>query len=297
VTLRGAPAATREAVTRALFARLGADSYLCLDIHLNTMAVMEVRSGTVVRWFRQAVQPEWIKQGDLVNPEALAEMLRAGVAARGMRGRRVRMTLSDQAAVIRRVTLPLMSKRDLSGGMMYAAEREMPFPPQRAVYAWDVLSTNGSVTVAIAGAWKDVVDRAASVVFQAGLTPTVIEPRSVALGRALNSENAVIVDGSREWLDLTVLAGGHPVFTDTALRRSGLDGAATEVTALIDRGIRQVPMAVSYPILLLGDLEAQVERIDFPARPGTSLLNGKSPDQPQDLPTAAFLANFGLAMR
>ena len=98
-------------------------------------------------------------------------------------------------------------------------------------------------------------------------------------------------------MDLTVLAGGHPVFTDSAPRKPGLDSAAADVNALVDRGIRQVPMAVSYPVLLLGDLEAQLEHIGLQARRGTSLLNGRAPEQPQDLPTAAFLANFGLAMR
>jgi len=275
----------------------GTEPYLCVDIHLGQMAAIEVRSGAVVRWFREPIRPEWMKQGDPVAVSALAQVLRGGVQAAGMRSRQVRLTLCDEAAVVRRVRMPVMAKKDLAGAMRFAAEREMPFPPQRAVYAWDVVSTEGSLTISVAAAWKDVVDRAAAVVVQAGLVPTVIEPRSIALGRALNSENAIIVDGSAGMLEMTVLAAGHPVYSDSIPRNSESNGQAVDIEALISRGHRHFPAAASSPVLLVGDLESELDQVRVRARRGTSLLNGTSPARPPDLPAAGFLANFGLAMR
>jgi hypothetical protein len=243
-----------------------------------------------------------MRNGDAVEPSALGELVKHSLAFAGMEARSARMALPDEAAVSRLLTLPPMPRRDLLRAVHYAAERHIPFPLDRARWSWDVVEHSPeAIKVYVVAAWRDVVDRYAEVARSAGLEPGVLEPRSIAVARAVNQEYAVLVDGGQRRLHLTLMVGGQPALVDGATvgpephdRREALD-------RLLQRAFRYQsgsggPTRLA-PVLFAGELETAGIQLPVAGGAVSEVLNGHLPAAPNGFPAGRFLANLGLAMR
>jgi type IV pilus assembly protein PilM len=273
----------------------------CLDFGRDQVAVLEVTEGAVTAWATHRVPDGLIRNGDPTEPAVLAQVLGRALAAAGISARRARMTLPDDAAVSRHIRLPAMSNRDLARAIHYEAERHLPIRIDRACWSWDVVERSRShIHVYLVAAWRDVVQHHAEVVRHAGLEPEVLEPRSVAVARAVNQERALLVDASAKRLHLTLVVGGQPVFTDE--QDSGEDETERKeaLDRLLQRAFRYQTTAGSprmAPVLLAGGLEDADLSLPVPGGAVSSLLNGHLPNAPDRFHAASYLANLGLAMR
>jgi prepilin-type N-terminal cleavage/methylation domain-containing protein len=216
---------------------------------------------------------------------------RAGIEARA-----ARLTISDEAAVVRAVELPRMPPRHLARAVPYLAERLLPFQADRARLGWAVLERRPDRTsILLACAWRDVVERLAGAACQAGLDPQVIEPRSVALGRALAWHRGLLFDVERGFVQLTVLAPTHPVFNDQARCSTG-DELRT-MRLLVTRAPDPVGPEAVFVAGALEDAMLRGEGAVRDARSAALRLNGHGPARPPDMPSGLLLAPLGLAMR
>jgi len=214
----------------------------------------------------------------------LAQFLARTLAAAGIGARRARMTLPDDAAVSRHITLPPMSNRDLARAIRFEAERHLPIRIDRACWSWDVIERSAAgIQVYLVAAWRDVVQHYADVARIAGLEPEVLEPRSVAVARAVNQDRALLVDSSARRLHLTLLVGGQPVFTDD--QDSGVDVADRQeaLDRLLQRAFRYQTTAGNTrmaPVLLAGGLETAALSLPVAGGAVSTVLNGHLPNAP-----------------
>jgi Type IV pilus assembly protein PilM len=279
---------------------IGSESFVCLDFTLDRLAAVEVADGRVLRWMVEPLVAGSLRGGDPVDRDQLAGDLRSALQRAGIGAKKARIAISDDAAVVRVIEVPRIPNRHMAGAIRYLSEQETPFPQGRASLAWDVIERHqNTVRVYLAAAWRDVVQRLADVARAAGLEPQVMEPRSLAIIRAIGQDQAIVLDVGEMVARLTYASRTETPFTDQVpVLGDGEWGAANLMLGRALRGHRGVPP----PVLLAGALEAgantpEAALLSVSASPASSALNGHVPGRPAGLPGGALLAPLGLAIR
>ncbi|MBO0729892.1 MAG: pilus assembly protein PilM [Acidimicrobiaceae bacterium] len=272
--------------------------FVCLDFGLDRLCAIEVSEGRVVRWAVQRLLPGTVRGGDPDNPSALADGIRWALQRAGITAKRARIAVSDDAAVVRVVEMPRMPTRHLPGALRYLSEQQTPFPAGQASLAWDVVDREAtSQHVYLAAAWKDVVNRLATAARAAGLEPVIIEPHSLAVGRALGQREALVVDATEGRARLLHLNPTQAPLTDeTELPPNGEWEA---LNRMLERALRN--QRCSLPLLFAGELESMadspnVSSLNMRAEPASHALNGQGPTRPPGMPSGSLLGPLGLAM-
>lgn len=276
------------------------DAVLCLDLNVDRVAALEVAAGRIRAWTIGHLAPDSLRGGDPRDPAQLAADLRSALRPAGIRATRARVTLSDDATVVRVTSLPRMPRRHLRGAVRYLAEQQTPFPTDRSALAWDVIEEGPEkITISLAVAWRDVVQRLAAAVAQAGFKVESIEPRSIAVARALGLDQALILDTEGPHARLTYASRLQAPFADQLPLRRGAEWEVLDrLLARALQGQRGKPP----PVLLAGELETaatsgRLATLAVEARPASLVLNGRGPLRPEDLPGGALLAPLGLSMQ
>jgi hypothetical protein len=271
-------------------------SMVCLDLSLDRLAVIQVDGGAIEHWAVQPVDRGLLRHGDPVDPELMASAIRRTLDIAGITGRRARLTLPDEAAVVRVVTLPRMPARHLARAVPFAAEQALPFQPGQARLGWDVTArTARETTVLLVCAWKDVVDRLTEAATLAGLDPEVIEPRSLALGRALGGQDALVFEASDHAVQMSVLSVTQPIYSDQVACRPGEEARA--IRLLLDRARKERKEELVLVAGRLEDVLAAGHLTGMRIGSAGSALNGHGPARPAGMPSNMLLACLGLATR
>jgi type IV pilus assembly protein PilM len=275
----------------------------CLDFGLGQLTFLQVANGAVNAWGSRPLPEMLLRNGDPYEPAALGEVVRQSLSIAGIDARRARMTIPDEATVSRQVTMPPMRRRDLARAMGFEAERLLPFPIERARWSWDVIErTPDKVKIYLAAAWGDVVDHYIEVARCAGLQPEVLEPRSLAVARAVDCDQALLIHGGAQRLHLTLISGGQPIFMDEQARGRTFAELRESLDQLLQRAFRYQSTNMRAasrmaPVLLAGDLESTELPLPVHGQPVTRVLNGHLPSAPSGFRAGNYLANLGLGAR
>jgi Tfp pilus assembly PilM family ATPase len=276
--------------------------FVCLDFGVERLSVLEVAHGKVTAWGDRTLPRGYVRSGDIDDPAAIGAVVKETLAGAGIKARRARLALPDEAVVIRFVKLPSMRRGELGRAMSFAIERESPFPLERACWSWDVAGADrGQTVVCVALAWRDVVERWTAALRLAGLVEESVEPRSMALARCLDSAPALVLDASPRLVQLTLLEPRRPPLVDSLQLIAGGPDLTQALERLMQRADRHLTnhgaSSVDAPLVLAGDLETASLEWTVPVRPASAVLNGHGPVRPPGLPAGGQLANLGSAMR
>ena len=258
----------------------GRQSVVCLDFGRDRLSALEVTDGAVTRWISRPLPQDALNSGDPTLPEFLGDAVRQTLARATIVSRRARIALPDEATVSRQITLPPMARRDLPRAMLFAAERHIPFPIERARWAWDVIAQGPEgVTIYLVATWRDVVEQRD----QPNQPGDALHPLEQHFRRAVDDE----ADAAAEFrLVLRRLARFVAVPGDRLLQR------AYRHQSTVAGGPGRLA-----PVLLAGDLEDADLPLPVAGRPVSEVLNGQLPRSPQGFRAGAYLANLGLSMR
>lgn len=276
---------------------------VCLDFSRDHLSFVEVVDKTVSAWGIQPLPAGILFNGDPVDSAELGDLARRFLLTLGVKGKRTRMAMPDEATVSRHLVMPRMPRRDLVQAMRFTAEQHIPFPINRACWSWDVVETvPDGIRVFLVAAWRDVVERYAEVARFAGLQPELLEPRSVAVARSLAQDRALLVDEDARGIHLTLFIDGQPMLVDQQPLEATAGGRRDAMDKLLHRAFRyqsSVPGASARmaPVLLAGELEFGELDLPVPGRPVTEVLNGHLPSVPLGFHAGKYLANLGLSMR
>jgi hypothetical protein len=269
---------------------------LCVDYGMDRLTVLEVKAGGISGWAIRDLPQRIVRNGDPVEPDQLAQLLKEAIRESGLKGVRARFTLPDEAAIFRLVELPAMPRRHLHRALSYMVDKDVPLPLERICWDWDILDrTDIGYRICLVAAWRDVVDRIARVATEAGLQLEVVEPRSLATARALDRDRVVVFDGSAERLQTLYLRRGEVPFVDQAPVGRDKEGCARTLERLLRRGRTVEEDAERETAVLGGDLEDLELPLSMPAVPVSQILNGQARKRPPALPSGSLLANLGMA--
>lgn len=242
-------------------------SLMGLDIGSSSVKAIElkpVRSGFRVAAI--AVEPlplQTIVDGAIVDSAAVSAALARLLGPGAFHAKDVALSLSGHSVIVKKITLPAMTKAELSDSIHWEAEQYIPFQLDDVNLDYEVLEDGsgvdgkGSMDVLLVAAKKETIATYTDVVTQAGRHPVVVDVDAFALQNAyevnygfepaavvalLNigagATNVNILAGSQSVFTRDISMGGH-AFTEALQRELEI---TYEVAEQIKRG-RDVPGA------------------------------------------------------
>ncbi len=132
-----------------------------------------------------------IRDGEIHDPEALTQALRAMFADKKGLDRRVRVGVANQKIVVRVLEMPpVESAKELEAAVRFSAQDHIPMPLDQALIDFqplDVVETEAGrrQRVLIVAARRDMIERVLEVCRAAGLKPEGVDLSAFAMIRAL----------------------------------------------------------------------------------------------------------------
>ncbi len=166
-----------------------------LDVGTNAVTVAEVTPGDppTLRAFGQVALPEGaMRDGEVVDSEAVTQALRRLREEVGLRKAAVRVGVASPRVIVRQVEMPVMTRAELSGALEYQAADLIPIPLDEAVLDFAILDSHESgegdesvMRVLLAAAQRTMIERLTGAVEASGFSVESVDLVPLALIRAL----------------------------------------------------------------------------------------------------------------
>lgn len=209
-----------------------------LDIEAGAVSAAEVTVAgglTIARAGSVALEPGVVRDGEVVDAEALADALRSLFSEHGL-DRRVRIGVANQRIVVRPLMLPvLLDPKELDAAVRFQAAAELPMPLDQAVLDHITLGVTETpdgprMRVLVVAARRDTVERLLDVARAAGLRPEGVDLAGFAMIRALGlgtGDAPILHLAVGGVVNLAVARGGECLFT--RVLPGGLESMAIEL--------------------------------------------------------------------
>jgi len=207
----------------------GKASVIGLDIGSSTVKAVEIAQksrdkGFELRALGQAQLPaEAIVQGAFLNSTAIVDAIREAVSNGRVGGKDVAAAVSGHSVIVKRVSLPQMSREELEDQIQWEAEQYIPFDVNEVNLDFQILSANedeGQMDVLLVAAKKDLIDDYVQVITEAGLNPVAIDVAGFAVQNAyeINYEQdldavTALVNIGAQVVNINIIRNGIPAFT------------------------------------------------------------------------------------
>jgi type IV pilus assembly protein PilM len=169
------------------------------------------------------VPNEAIVQGAFLNSGAIVEAIREAVEKARTRTKNVAAAVSGHSVIVKKVSLPQMTRAELEEQIRWEAEQYIPFDVNEVNLDFQILDPErgeGQMDVLLVAAKKDLIDDYVQVITEAGLNPVAIDVAAFAVENAFEancdtspSETVALVNIGAQVVNINVIANGAPSFT------------------------------------------------------------------------------------
>ena len=190
------------AISLPFLSRRASPPLLGIDLSSSCVKVVELVAGqkSPVRLQRYAIEPierGAISDGNVENPEQVAEALSRALRKMGTRTREAALALPTSAVITKRITLPAgMGEEDYEIQVEAEASQYVPFAIDEVNLDFQVLGASGASTdevdVLLAAARKEKVEDRVAVVELCGLKAMVMDVESHAARLAIEHVTAML---------------------------------------------------------------------------------------------------------
>ena len=201
-----------------------------LDIGSSAVRAVQLSGGrgayTLDRLGQVLLPPGAVRDGEIVDGDAVVEALQILMSRYKFKGRKVALGVANQQVVVRQVDLPALPEQQMRESLPFQVQDYIPIPVEQAQMDFEILEefanpdgTQMSRLLLVAAA-REMVDRLLDVMRRAKLEPELLDLDAFALLRALVPPEATSPDGSGELIvnvgstvtNIVVHAGGTPRF-------------------------------------------------------------------------------------
>src|SRR5213078_3813575 len=203
---------------------------LGLDIGSSSVKLVQLKDqkrGFILEAFGVSpLPPEAIVDGALMNNGAIVDAIRQLVGQFKLKNREVAIGVSGHSVIIKKISMPRMTREELEESIQWEAEQYIPFDVKDVNIDVQILSPEGAdpgtgqMDVLLVAAKKDMINDYTSVVAEAGLTPVVVDVDAFAVQNAFEvnyelpkNETIVLVNAGASVCNINVLANGLTTFT------------------------------------------------------------------------------------
>jgi len=207
-----------------------AKSLVGLDIGSSAVKAVELKAAgrgyRVTACGSEPLPPDSIVDGAIIDGAAVADAIRRLFEARSIRTRDVAASLSGNAVIVKKITLPAMTETELADSIYWEAEQYIPFDIQDVNLDYQVLEpadkagANGSIDVLLVAAKKEKIADYTGVIAQAGRAAVVVDVDAFALQNAYEANYGVepgaivvLLNAGAGATNINILSGEQSVFT------------------------------------------------------------------------------------
>jgi type IV pilus assembly protein PilM len=200
-----------------------------LDIGSSAVKAVELRpvgNGFRVSAFAsEPVPPGSIVDGAIIDASAVVEAIRQLFEHKAFKVKEVATSVSGNAVIVKRISLPAMTERELFESIYEEAEPYIPFDIQDVNLDYQILDTgqrdrNGTMDVLLVAAKKEKIANYTGVIAEAGRVPVIVDVDAFALQNAyeLNYGSsggavAVLLNAGASAININIVRGGQSAFT------------------------------------------------------------------------------------
>lgn len=207
-----------------------ARSLVGLDIGSSAVKAVELkqagRAYKVVAFGSQPIPPDSIVDGAIIDGTTVADAIRRLFDARKIKTREVAASLSGNAVIVKKITLPQMSEAELGESIYWEAEQYIPFDIQDVNLDYQILDPGAAaggkstMDVLLVAAKKEKIADYTGVIAQAGRTAVVVDVDAFALQNAFEvnygiqgGQVVVLLNAGASATNINILSGDLSVFT------------------------------------------------------------------------------------
>src|SRR3972149_7400323 len=190
--------------------------YATLSISDRRIKALSVKGRQVNKWGSLALAGGLVKDGLILQPEAVGEAIASLFKSAGIPKEKVIASLGGLAFTYRFINLPRMKSNLLEEAVRRAARKEISLPLDELYLSWQLLPGRGDEqTYFVLGVPRRFVDALAETLKIAGIAPYLMDLQSLALARAANRSDAIVVNMEPDCFDIVFIAGGIPAVIHT----------------------------------------------------------------------------------
>jgi type IV pilus assembly protein PilM len=200
-----------------------------LDIGSSAVKAVELKTAgrafKVVAYGREPLPADSIVDGAIIDGAAVADAIKRLFDKRKIRTKDVAASLSGNAVIVKKITLPLMTEAELAESIYWEAEQYIPFDIQDVNLDYQVLERGdaggkSTMEVLLVAAKKEKIADYTGVIAQAGRTAVVLDVDAFALQNAYEANYGldpgavvVLLNVGASATTINILNGEQSVFT------------------------------------------------------------------------------------
>ena len=207
----------------------GSKSIVGLDIGSSSIKAVELSRRGRSKEFElthlgvSLLPAEAIVQGAFLNSSAIVEGIREAIEKAKIRTKNVAAAVSGHSVIVKKVSLPVMTREELDEQIRWEAEQYIPFDVNEVNLDFQILNSGGGegqMEVLLVAAKKDLVDDYVQVIREAGLVPAAIDVAAFAVENAFEAnydvrpdEVVALVNIGAQVVNINIISNGAPAFT------------------------------------------------------------------------------------
>src|SRR6188472_923649 len=201
-----------------------------LDIGSSAVKAIELKpSGKgfkVTAFGIEPIPPDSIVDGAIIDGGVVAEAIRRLFTSGGIKTKEVAASLSGNAVIVKKITLPVMTETELAESIYWEAEQYVPFDIQDVNLDYQVLDpgtgpeSKGNMEVLLVAVKKEKIADYTGVIAQAGRTPVIVDVDAFALQNAYEvnyglepDQVVVLLNAGASAININILTGDQSTFT------------------------------------------------------------------------------------
>jgi type IV pilus assembly protein PilM len=201
-----------------------------LDIGSSAVKAVELKpagKGYKVTGFgSEPIPPDSIVDGAIIDAAAVADAIRRLFDSRNIKTKDVAASLSGNAVIVKKISLPVMTEAELGESIYWEAEQYIPFDIQDVNLDYQILDkgdpASGKTTmeVLLVAAKKEKIADYTGVIAQAGRNAVVVDVDAFALQNAYEANYGIdpgaviaLVNAGASATNINILHGDQSVFT------------------------------------------------------------------------------------
>ena len=205
-------------------------SVVGLDIGSSADKAVELKAAgkgfRVAAFGSEPIPPDTIVDGAIIDSAAVAEAIRRVFESKAFKTKEVAASLSGNAVIVKKISLPVMTATELDESLYWEAEQYIPFDIQDVNLDYQILDagggpdSKGTMEVLLVAAKKDKIADYTGVIAQAGRTPVVVDVDAFALQNAYEMNygfeaNSVVVllNAGASAININIISNAQSVFT------------------------------------------------------------------------------------
>ncbi|MFC1949212.1 pilus assembly protein PilM [Chloroflexota bacterium] len=282
-----------------------------LEVSSTDIKLMEVNGRRVTGWASQSLEPGMFEDEALLDHQAFGAAVKSLMVSSDIKSRHVIASVNGLYSLSRIIAVPTPLEQEVTEeSVLDIAGEVLPLSEENLYIFWRTVGAyEGTHHVLVIGIPKDVIDNQVQALRMARINPRILDIKGIALARAVNREQAIILNIENTTFDIILVVNGAiEVMRTSAWQQEdlSLEEKTDSLSSAVDMTIDfhnshnpNAPVDMATPLFITGQLSGNfplVERLQeivgYPVEPLEPPL-----DYPPHFPISQYAVNIGLALK